>query len=80
MTEGFRKESVTYDIVACLGTLGERDSMGFQKEINIVSWCDRPARIDIRGWNEDHTVMRRGITLTDDEAEELLKILKERYE
>lgn len=80
MTEGFRKEGVTYDIIAYLGKLGERDSMGFQKEVNIVSWCDKPAKIDIRGWNEDHTVMRRGLTLSDEEAETLLGILKERYE
>jgi hypothetical protein len=80
MTKGFREEKVTYDIVYFLGRLGERDTTGFQKECNIVSWCDKPARIDIRGWNEDHSVMRRGVSLTDEEGEELYKILKERYE
>ena len=80
MTEGFRKESVTYEIVAYLGKLGERNSAGYQKEVNIVSWNNKPVKIDIRMWNEDHTQMKKGITLTEDEAEVLLKILKERYE
>ena len=80
MTEGFRKESVTYEIVYYLGALNERDRAGYQKEVNIVSWNDNPAKIDIRAWNEDHTQMRKGITLSDDEAEVLLKLLKERYE
>ena len=80
MTKGFIKDKVTFDIVYFLGKLGERDKDGFQKEINIVSWNDKPAKVDIRAWNEDHTVMRRGVALTDAEAEDLYKALKERYE
>ena len=80
MTKGFREEKVTFDIVDFVGLIGEVDSAGYQKECNIVSWCGRPARIDIRGWNADHTQCRKGISLTDEEAEDLYKILKARYE
>jgi len=80
MTKGFREEKVTFDIVDFVGLIGEVDSAGYQKECNIVSWYGRPARIDIRGWNADHTQCRKGISLTDEEAEDLYKILKARYE
>ena len=80
MTKGFREEKVTFDIVDFMGLIGDVDSMGFQKECNIVAWCGRPARVDIRGWSADHTECKNGISLTDAEAEELYKILKERYE
>ena len=71
MTSGFRNEEVTYEIVDHIGVAGK-------KEVNVVSWCGNPPKIDIREWNGDRP--RRGITLTDEEARELYETLKERYE
>jgi hypothetical protein len=80
MTKGFREERVTFNIIDFMGLIGEPDSNGIQKECNIVAWCGGQPKIDIRGWNADHTVSKRGIRLTDEEARDLYKILKERYE
>lgn len=49
----------------------------FRKELNIVSWGGREAVYDLRGWNEDHTQMTKGITFNKEEYEELLIKLKE---
>ncbi|WP_270646425.1 YdbC family protein [Paeniclostridium hominis] len=47
----------------------------WSKELNLVSWNDRPAKFDIRDWDEDHQKMGKGITLSIDEVRELKKIL-----
>ncbi|SCJ21357.1 Uncharacterized protein conserved in bacteria [uncultured Clostridium sp.] len=50
---------------------------GWSKELNLVSWNDRPAKFDIRDWDEDHQKMGKGITLSIDEVRELKKILND---
>ena len=52
-------------------------SNGWSKELNLVSWNDRPAKFDIRDWDEDHQKMGKGITLIIDEVRELKKILND---
>ncbi|MBC6002299.1 MAG: PC4/YdbC family ssDNA-binding protein [Paeniclostridium sordellii] len=52
-------------------------SNGWSKELNLVSWNDRPAKFDIRDWDEDHQKMGKGITLSIDEVRELKKILND---
>ena len=47
--------------------------------MNLVSWNDKEAKIDIREWSPDHSRMTRGITLTEAEAEKLAKTLSDRY-
>ena len=64
---------VKFEIVGHLGDAGKR-------EVNIVSWNGRPAKIDIREWDEYHMTPRRGITLSDEDAKELYLVLKERYD
>lgn len=66
-----------FEIMEHLGVLSE-GSKGWQKEINVVSWNDRPAKVDIRDWSEDHTRCGKGITLTRDEAEALMLALQKR--
>ena len=70
---------VTFEIVEHLGALGEYNRKGFRQEVNVVAWNGREPKIDIRGWNEDHEFMTRGITLFDNEAIKLAKCLRERY-
>jgi hypothetical protein len=43
----------------------------------MVSWNDREPKVDIREWNEDHSRMGRGLTLTAEEEEMLCMILHE---
>jgi hypothetical protein len=49
----------------------------WNKEINLVSWNGRPAKLDIRNWQRDHERCGKGIALTREEAEELVKLLSE---
>ena len=48
----------------------------WNKEVNLVSWNGRPAKLDIRNWQKDHEKCGKGITLTREEAESLLELLK----
>jgi hypothetical protein len=47
----------------------------WNKELNLVSWNKRAAKLDIRTWKRDHSECGKGVTLTRDEAEKLLKLL-----
>lgn len=67
---------IKYDIVENIGVLST-NAKGWNKELNLVSWNERPAKYDIRDWNPDHTRMSKGITLTAEEAQVLLELLKE---
>ena len=48
---------------------------GWNKEVKLVSWNGRPAKLDIRAWRKDQKKCGKGITLTREEAEELVKLL-----
>ena len=69
---------VSFIIHKHLGVLHEvrfGDGIG-TREINIVSWNNRPPKIEVRDWNSDHTRMSKGIgTFTNEEAEQLVMIL-----
>lgn len=67
--------NIRVEIKKHIGVLSEKGS-GWKKELNIVSWNNGEAKFDIREWNENHTRMSRGITLTDEEAEELKELLE----
>ncbi|CAM4187078.1 YdbC family protein [Listeria ivanovii subsp. ivanovii] len=66
--------NIEYEIIEEVGVLSE-NARGWRKELNRVSWNGRPAKYDIRDWAEDHEKMGKGITLTDEEAEVLKKLL-----
>ena len=65
---------LTYDIVKEIGVLSE-NARGWRKELNLISWNGRDAKYDIRDWAPEHEKMGKGITLTEDEAQELKKLL-----
>ncbi|MHC5252585.1 YdbC family protein [Listeria kieliensis] len=66
--------SIDYEIVERLGVLST-NARGWSKELNRISWNGRDPKLDIRDWSEDHEKMGKGITLTDEEAEQLKKLL-----
>ena len=49
----------------------------WNKELNLVSWNGMPAKLDIRNWQRDHQKCGKGIAITREEAEELVKLLGE---
>ncbi|MEA4923231.1 MAG: PC4/YdbC family ssDNA-binding protein [Eubacteriaceae bacterium] len=69
---------ITFEIKEQLGTINKYES-GWNKEVNIVSWTKGEAQLDIREWDSSHNHMTRGLTLYEDEAKTLYKILKEKY-
>ena len=65
---------LTYEIVKEIGVLSE-NARGWRKELNLISWTGRDAKYDLRDWAPEHEKMGKGITLTEDEAQELKKLL-----
>ncbi len=65
-----------YEIVKKLGTIGQ-ESKGWKKEINMISWNDRKAKVDIRPWSADGQKMGKGISLNKEELKGLKKFLDE---
>lgn len=70
-------ERISYKVIANVGTLAKYQS-GWSKEVNIVSWNEGPAKLDIRDWSEDHEKMSRGITLNADEVQRLIDSVQSR--
>ena len=58
------RDEISFKIVEHLGVL-RSSAAGWTRELNIVSWCERPPKYDIREWTPDHKKSTRGITLTD---------------
>ena len=63
-----------YEIIERIAILSETGN-GWTKELNKVSWNERPAKYDLRDWNHDDGKMRKGVTLTDTEAKNLREVL-----
>lgn len=71
--EQFSKKQIKFEIINHLGVLSERKD--WKKELNVISWNEGQPKFDIREWNEEHTQMSKGITLSFDELEALKKII-----
>lgn len=64
-----------FEIVKHIATLST-SSKNWTKELNLVSFNDREAKYDIREWDEDHLKMSKGVTLSNEEMQELKEALK----
>lgn len=64
-----------YEIKKHLGTVSRSDDGKYTTEVNMISYNDAPAKIDIRNWNKETGRMYKGITLTQEEAKVLGQIL-----
>lgn len=67
-------EEVKFEIVESLGVLSSSPS-GWTKELNLVSWNNGEAKYDVRQWSPDHSKMGKGVSLSREEAQELLMLL-----
>lgn len=66
---------VKFEIIKHLRSFSE--NKGWRKEVNLISWNDAPAKIDIRNWKPDGTP-GKGASLTPEEAKKAAEaILKE---
>ncbi|GAA4060285.1 YdbC family protein [Amphibacillus indicireducens] len=67
---------VNYEIVKQIGVVS-KSKTGWTKELNLVSWNDRDPKYDLRDWAPDHEKMGKGITLSKEEVDALIKILNQ---
>lgn len=68
----------TFEIVEQLLVLSSNDK-GWTKELNRVSFNGAEPKYDIRSWSPDHTKMGKGVTLTDEEFQVLVKELRNQF-
>jgi hypothetical protein len=73
-----KNDDVHFDLMEHIGVLGRKDN-GWTKEVNIVAWNGGKAKVDIRDWDPAHQRMTKGITLFEEEAENLVRALAYRY-
>ena len=65
-----------YEVTKHIGVLSE-GSKGWQKELNLISWNGREPKYDIRDWAPERTKMGKGVTLSDAEVAELIRLLNQ---
>ena len=73
-----RNDRIRFDLIERIGVLSRKDN-GWTREVNIVAWNNGQGKVDIREWDPDHKRMTKGITLFEDEAEILTRMLARRY-
>ena len=67
---------LTYEIVMQIGVFSQSNT-GWTKEVNLISWNNRPPKYDIRDWSPDHLQMGKGITLSREELLALRDLLNQ---
>ncbi len=65
-----------FDIIKTIGTISE-NAKGWKREVNLMTWNNKKAKIDIREWDENHEKMGKGITLNKEELKKLKDILNQ---
>jgi hypothetical protein len=71
-------EEVNFDVEEIIGTLKESDKHDWAKSVLRISWDSRPATIDIRSFNFNNNKPGKGISLSDEEVDELVNLLVEK--
>lgn len=67
-------KSENFELIEVLHQFPKTEGSLYRKELCVVNWFGNGPKYDIRGWNEDHTKMTRGISLSEDEFRELLEV------
>lgn len=62
-----------FELVKVLHQFPKPEDTIYRKELCIVDWLGRGPKYDIRGWNEDHTKMTKGVSMTEGELRELVE-------
>lgn len=69
---------IKFEILEHILDLSEPNGKGWKKQLNIVSWNGNMKKYDIREWNEDHTRMGKGVTLSYEELALIVSEMTER--
>lgn len=73
------ERKLTFEIYKRIGAISNPNN-GWTKELNYISWNSREPVYDLRTWNEDHTRMGKGITITPGELAVLKELLEDTKE
>lgn len=75
------KTEPTYEVLEECGTVST-NSRGWELKLRYISWNGNEPKYDLRSWKEDENGEKcsKGITMTGEEMESLLKILKKMEE
>ena len=65
---------IKFEIVKEIGVLSESPK-GWTKELNLVSWNGAEPKYDLRDWAPGHEKMGKGVTLSEDEVQNLCRLL-----
>ena len=68
---------ITMNVIKKIAVISDEDE-GYRKELNIVSWNGREPKLDLRNWSPNGQALK-GITMTEDEAKELQKVLNDMF-
>ena len=68
-------EKVEVNVVEHIATIAEYRS-GYDLELNLISYNGYAPRYDLRRWDKMGNRMGKGITFTADEADEIVRALK----
>lgn len=68
--------TLKYEIYKHIGAISKPNN-GWTKELNYISWDDREPVYDVRTWNEDHSKMGKGVTITAGEMVALKQLLEQ---
>ena len=67
-------DDIKFEIVESFGVISSTPS-GWTKELNLITWNDGDPKYDMRQWSPDHSKMGKGISLSREEAQELMELL-----
>ena len=72
------QDKITYDVVRNIGVLAV--NVAWETQVNLISWNHGTPKFDIRKWNVENDHMSKGISLTESEARELVRVLTKYFE
>lgn len=77
-------KEITKEIKEHIGVIystirGRKEGDAWTKEVNLISWNGGIPKIDIRDWDADHERCSKGITLSKEEAREVVTLLQEYF-
>lgn len=77
-TKNTKTNEPTYQVLEECGTLST-NSRGWELKLRYIKWNDNEPKYDLRSWKKDENGEKcsKGITLTGEELETLLNLLKE---
>ena len=73
-----KDREITFEIKEQLGVIAEHPT-GWNKELNKVAWNGNLSKYDLRDWDPEHLRMSRGVTLSEEEARALYKLLENEF-